>query len=30
MISLPEIPSTTEWWIFVSSATRPPSSPWIT
>ena len=30
MISLPEIPSTTEWWILVSNATRPPSSPWIT
>ena len=30
MISLPEIPSTTEWWILVSSATRPSDSPWIT
>ena len=27
MISLPEMPSTTEWWILVSSATRPPGEP---
>ena len=27
MISLPEMPSTTEWWILVSSATRPSGEP---
>ena len=30
MISLPLIPSTTEWWILVSTATRPSESPWMT
>ena len=28
-ISLPDTPSTTEWWTLVSSATRPPCRPWI-
>jgi len=30
MISLPEMPSTTEWWILLSSATRPSGRPWMT
>ncbi len=29
MISAPESPSTSEWWIFVSRATRSFWSPWI-
>ena len=28
-ISLPDTPSTTAWWILVSSAARPPWSPWM-
>jgi len=29
MISAPDMPSITEWWIFVITALCPPLSPWI-
>ena len=29
MISAPDMPSITAWWIFVSIATWPSSRPWI-
>jgi hypothetical protein len=30
MISAPEMPSMTAWWIFVSTAVCPDSRPWTT